>query len=119
MPPRPRRALQPVQDSPEVLDPASAETLGDGSESFSTTRPVDGRHLATSTWRTQVPIPSTRSGEKLTRVKLLTRQRAEWGRCGCCGSELPLANLTALQATPDVMICHACPLWAADRITAP
>jgi hypothetical protein len=34
-------------------------------------------------------------------------------------SELPRAHFTALQATPDVLICHNCAVWAAKRTERP
>jgi hypothetical protein len=37
-------------------------------------------------------------------------------RCGCCGRDLPLRELTELGSTPGVFICVGCALWAAGRV---
>src|SRR4051795_9062512 len=36
--------------------------------------------------------------------------------CGCCGQQLPQANLTELGKTPGVFICGRCARWAARRL---
>jgi catechol 2,3-dioxygenase-like lactoylglutathione lyase family enzyme len=36
-------------------------------------------------------------------------------RCGCCGRDLPSAQVAELGSTPGVFICAGCALWAARR----
>jgi hypothetical protein len=40
---------------------------------------------------------------------------SELRRCGCCGRQLPAADVAELGQTPGVFICTRCALWAARR----
>jgi hypothetical protein len=44
-----------------------------------------------------------------------TVQESDHRRCGCCGRQLPVAQVVELGSTPGVFICAGCGLWAARR----
>ncbi|GAA3390330.1 hypothetical protein [Cryptosporangium minutisporangium] len=45
-----------------------------------------------------------------------TIRESDRRRCGCCGRDLPLREVTELGSTPGVFICVGCALWAAGRV---